>query len=70
MRIDVYVCDTNALRIATIASLPANSVVIYDSPGTQAETGKVMRFLVNPSPSPGKALESFDDKFIVVARRA
>ncbi|MEY2925872.1 MAG: hypothetical protein RL367_349 [Pseudomonadota bacterium] len=76
MRYSIQICDTAAQmlqREATLTSPPFNGTIIYRTPGPIAETGDFVRQIVTGSggqisTSPGKALEAFAEKFVLIAK--
>ena len=69
MEIEIYVCDNAEALAQTLGFLNGHANVLYVSPDANGETGDVVRYLVKPPRSPGKALESFANKLVVIARR-
>ena len=69
MTIQIFVCDTAAALVTTLAEIQGTSRVVYQTPDARPETGNVLRYLVKPPRSPGATLESYAGKYLIVAIR-
>ncbi|HET9640204.1 MAG TPA: hypothetical protein VFP12_13455 [Allosphingosinicella sp.] len=69
MKIQIFVCDSALAMIGISTEVSADSEILYQTSDENAETGKVTRCAVVPPRGATTTLDSFTDKFIVVARR-
>jgi hypothetical protein len=69
MTIQIFVCDTAAALVQTLAEIQEMSAVVYQTPDANPETGDILRYLVKPPRSPGATLDSYAGKFLIVAIR-
>jgi hypothetical protein len=69
MKIQIFVCDSALAMIGIITEISGTSEILYQTPDANAETGSVTRCAVVPPRGETTTLDTFQDKFILVARR-
>lgn len=69
MTIQIFICDSAAALVATLAEIEGGSAVVYQTPGPAPESGDIIRYFVKPPRSPGAKLDSYAGKYLIVARR-
>ena len=68
MRFEFYICDDAGALLAAKAQLRAGARILHETPiGGPDETGKLKSFTVGAEISAAKPLESYTDKFILLA---
>lgn len=69
MDIRVYICDSAATLIETVAEIGATAEILYQTPDEGGETGLVKGYK-RPATEPAETWKSFTNRYVVVARRS
>lgn len=69
MDIQIFICNSSAAVENILADLGDDSELLYRTPGSSGESGEVLGCRVTPPRGQSETLDTFADKFIVVARR-